>query len=50
MNVAEATNGNIVVMMINAGIHDAPRVRKRNIPTTIVALNCRTVIGVIGVP
>ena len=39
MNVEETMNGNIVVTMINAGMPVVPRVRKRKIPTMIVALN-----------
>jgi hypothetical protein len=48
MSVAETMNGNIVVRMTNAEEPDAPRVRKRKMPTTIVALNCRRVDGPIG--
>jgi hypothetical protein len=48
MSVADTTNGNIVVRIINAEEPEAPRVRKRKMPTTIVALNCRRTLGPIG--
>jgi hypothetical protein len=44
MRVAEIMNGNNVVTMIKAAVPVAPRVRKRKMPTKMVALNCRRVV------